>query len=459
MVLVSPCTLSLALWQDSKHIDQCVLHVLTVNRSSGWQLWRMFLRLDSDQYPLKTYGDIAFRVYGTWARHSLNFLQTVQLLCNVGVIVIQNGQSLSQVSNFKLCYAICCLVWAIAGMLVGQVRTLQKYGFIANFAIWLNVLIIFITMGVAAHSLPNYDAIAGAAGTVAELTPLVTQNPDGSWPPVTRSGGLPNPGYFSGAVLGLMQAVYSYGGAMLFCEFMSEMKRPWDFWKGMVCAQSFIYVCYMLYGLFIYSYQGQYTYNPAYQGIAPYNWQTAGNVLGIVSALIAAGLYGNIGVKVLYNNILVDVFKAPPLTTRTGKLLWAGIIPIYWAIAFILAASIPNFSALTGIVAAVCILQFTYSFPPFLMLGFEIKQHAMQPGEGFDPATGQVTRHDSGIKRWVRGFMAKYWYVKVFNVLYFLGALVTAGLGSYSAIEALIAQFAAGKINAFSCHSPLDASS
>ena len=56
-----------------------------------------------------------------------------------------------------------------------------------------------------------------------------------------------------------MQAVYSYGGAMLFLEFMSEMKRPFDFWKGMICAQTFIYFCYMLFGLFVYSYQGQFT--------------------------------------------------------------------------------------------------------------------------------------------------------------------------------------------------------
>ena len=32
---------------------------------SGWQIWQMFLRLDSAYYPMKAFGDIAFRVYGT----------------------------------------------------------------------------------------------------------------------------------------------------------------------------------------------------------------------------------------------------------------------------------------------------------------------------------------------------------------------------------------------------------
>jgi hypothetical protein len=95
----------------------------------------MFLGLDSHNYPMRTYGDIAFRVYGTPVRHSLNLLQSIQLLCNVGVIIIANGQALSQVSKFHLCYAICCLVFALAGFFIGQVRTLQKYGWFANAAI------------------------------------------------------------------------------------------------------------------------------------------------------------------------------------------------------------------------------------------------------------------------------------------------------------------------------------
>ncbi|TGO20543.1 hypothetical protein BPAE_0287g00120 [Botrytis paeoniae] len=94
----------------------------------GFLLYYMFLGLDSHQYPLRTYGDIAFRVYGAPVRHTVNILQSIQLLFNVGVIVVGNGQALSQVSKFKLCYAICCLVFALAGFFLGQVRTLQKFG-------------------------------------------------------------------------------------------------------------------------------------------------------------------------------------------------------------------------------------------------------------------------------------------------------------------------------------------
>src|SRR5947209_2554370 len=97
--------------------------------------------LDSHEFPLRTYGDLAFRLYGPAMRHLINILQSIQLIFNVGIIIISNGQALSQISQFRLCYAICCLIWALAGFIIGQVRTLQKYGWLANCAIWLNILV------------------------------------------------------------------------------------------------------------------------------------------------------------------------------------------------------------------------------------------------------------------------------------------------------------------------------
>jgi len=179
-------------------------------------------------------------------------------------------------------------------------------------------------------------------------------------------------------------------------------------------------------------------------------------MLAVTSGIIAAGLYGNIGIKVLYNNVFMEFFDAPSLLTRSGKILWACIVPIYWTIAFILAASIPDFFGLTNMTAAICFVQFTYTFPPMLAFGYLIQKNAMQPGEGFDPATGQVMLHDRGMKRWVRGFFAKKWYMNVWHFIYAGGALSVSGLGAYAACEALILAFQNPQINAFSCQSPLN---
>jgi hypothetical protein len=58
---------------------------------------------------------------------------------------------------------------------------------------------------------------------------------------------------------------------------------------------------------------------------AAYRFQTLGNAVSFISALIAALLYGNIGIKSFYSAVLRDVFRLPPLDQRFGKLLWVAL--------------------------------------------------------------------------------------------------------------------------------------
>lgn len=242
---------------------------------------------------------------------------------------------------------------------------------------------------------------------------------------------------------------------MLFVSFLSEMRHPWDFWKGMLCADIFIYVVYLFFGLFVYSYQGQYAYNPVMQGLSPYNWQTATNIMNLVTGLIAAALYGNIGIKVAYIEVFEELFHAPPLTSRMGKIIWVALVPAYWVIAWVVCAAIPQFSYISGLVGAVCILQFTYTFPAILAFGFQIQKDAMVVGtEVFDPVTKSYSYVDRGFKRWTRGFKVK-WHLNTFNFVYFLGALCTAALGIYSSCLGLISAFSGNSAaTSFGCGSP-----
>ncbi|KUJ08241.1 putative amino acid transporter [Mollisia scopiformis] len=421
---------------------------------SGYLLWTIFMGMDSYEYPIKSYGDMGQRLYGPWLRFIFNVLQALQLVFNVGLIVVSNGEALSQAAKFKLCFAVCCLVWCLAGFILGQVRTLQKFGWLANAAVWLNVICMIITMGAAAHTAPNYLGASQSIGAALNNGTSVTAV-NGVYPAVQHSNGLPPSPTFAGSVNAAMQAVFSYGGAMIFPEFMSEMRYPRDFLKGMWAAQSFIYLVYMFYGLFMYGYQGQYVINPSFLGIGPYNFQTAGNVFAMISSAIAAALYGNIGIKVIYNNIFVEWFHAPGLTTKAGKIIWTGMIPVYWSIAFAIGAGIPAFAGLSGIVSAICILQFTFTFPPFLSIAYNMKRNAMLPEEGFDPATGPYARKDKGPKRWIRGFFGKFWWMNIFNFFYTGGALTLAALGAYAGIEIVKQAFASGASNSFVCKSPL----
>ena len=204
---------------------------------SGYLLWTIFMGLDSYQFPIKSFGDLGYRLGGPILRHAFNILQAIQLILNVGLIVISNGEALSQAASFRLCFIICCLVWCIFGFIFGQVRTLQKFGFMANAAVWLNVAVMILSMIGAAKYGPLYSTYATSAGSSFDDGRSVTPNAQGVFPPPTTTAGLPTTD-FGASVNGAAQAIFSYGGAMIFPEFMSEMRRPRDFLRVQVSAPS-----------------------------------------------------------------------------------------------------------------------------------------------------------------------------------------------------------------------------
>ncbi len=108
--------------------------------SSGFQLYKVFMATDSDRYPMKSYADCFIRVYGRWARHGVNILQAIQLLFTVPILILSNGQSISQVSKASICFIVCLVIFMAASIVVGQIRTLQRFGWLANFAVWINLL-------------------------------------------------------------------------------------------------------------------------------------------------------------------------------------------------------------------------------------------------------------------------------------------------------------------------------
>jgi hypothetical protein len=231
-------------------------------------------------------------------RHFINVLQSLQMFMLVAVLILSLGGSVSQVSIGKdgihgngVCFIVCLLIIAILGMILGQIRTLQRFGWLANLSVWTTVICAFMAIGVSAtEATPNLATMLGSFG--GNTTAYGQTNfPNGtieSAIPIRTFAGTPPDGFasggtgFLGTYQGINTIIYAYGGAMLFFNLLSEMRNPWDFWKGMLCADIFIYLVYMFFGLFQYSYQGQYTYNTAIQSINTYSYQTAGNILSIV---------------------------------------------------------------------------------------------------------------------------------------------------------------------------------
>lgn len=106
----------------------------------------------------------------------VDVLQSLQLLCNVAVIILSNGQGLSQIYS-PLCFSVWCIIFMLAGILLGQIRGLSNFSYIANAAIWMNLFVVFSTMGIAGTKPPIMleepsKMVCPTPPTLCELEPL-----------------------------------------------------------------------------------------------------------------------------------------------------------------------------------------------------------------------------------------------------------------------------------------------
>ncbi|KAJ6020292.1 hypothetical protein N7499_003573 [Penicillium canescens] len=400
---------------------------------SGWILWKVCMHLDSSQYPILSYGDPFFRIFGKKSRHFINVTQAFQQFMTVAVLILGSGTIIAQLSSGSVCYIACLVIFTAFGIIAGLIRGLQHVGWLANLSVWLNIVSFLIVM-VAAAKYPVYYPATTQGTRIHDVESIVkfAGPPPSQYQPAAVG--------FAGQLNGINQMVYSWGGALLFVAFIAEMRHPMDFWKGLLCAQIFICVVYIFFGVFVYSFYGQYSALVITTAVQPLSLQTVSNVFALLTGGIACVMYFNIGMKTVYIEVFREIFHFPAITTTKGRWIWYTLGPLYWVIAFIVAASVPNMGGISGLVGALLILNFTYTFPALLNIGFNCQLGSQLPGEGFDPTTRVTTRHDNGWKRWVRGYF-KRWPVNTASTVYFMGGLVLSGMGAWASIEALIVFF------------------
>ncbi|CCH41980.1 N amino acid transport system protein [Wickerhamomyces ciferrii] len=408
----------------------------------GMLIWRQFMDLNSEVHPVRTFADLAFRIWGRAGKILVMLMHAIYLILAVSLLILGSAQGLSQIIKDKFCFIALAVFFMLAGILLGQIRTLKLYSILSSGSVYATITLCILTMGGAAHSAPNFSAAFKTNDVV--KGPVETK---------AFIGG----GTMEHQLVGVMNIIYAYAGSIMFPEILAEMQRPWDFWKGAFLAQTLIFIAYLFFGVFVYCFQGQFTINPAHQGITIYGLQTACNIISIITGMIAAGLYMHVGLKSMYKNIVVDIFKGPNIDVRNGKYMWAIFAIGYWIVSFIISAAVPQLSNIAAISAAACALQFTYSFPALMTATLQIRKDSLLGDGLFDPKTDRCERSDSwkDFSRWKRGFF-KQWHWNTFNIILGLASLSLAGLGLWSSIESIISTFkSAGAPSSFSCSAPV----
>lgn len=265
-----------------------------------------------------------------------------------------------------------------------------------------------------------------------------------------------------------MNIVYAYGGATIFPQIIAEMRRPMDFLKAFSIAQVVIFSVYIFYGLFVYSFQGQFTLAVGFQGVSKYSWQTVCNVFHLVSNVIAGGLYGNIGLKIAYVNIVERFLKGPALLSVRGRICWSLLVIAFWWVGFVIGAGIPQVQTLSGMVGAATNMHFTYSFPTGFTFLYLVQLDATVRDTAYSPYKDRTKeglgRIDSwrDWSRWKRGLLgdsprSTFWLqaFKWVNFVICMAALATSGLGIYGSGLSIAAAFDSSAATSFGCEAPV----
>jgi amino acid permease len=106
---------------------------------SGWAIWKVFLELDSSRFPMMSFGDPFFRLFGKRARHFINVAQSLQQFLTVSVLIISKSQNLEQLSHSTICFIGAMLICMGIGMVSGIIRSLKKIGWLSNAAVFMNI--------------------------------------------------------------------------------------------------------------------------------------------------------------------------------------------------------------------------------------------------------------------------------------------------------------------------------
>ena len=341
----------------------------------------MFEGLDSFRYPVKTYGDLAYRIYGKWSCRIIVTIQAMDLVFVTSGGILSCGYIFQwlvyEFGGRKLCHPISCLIVMIVMACLTEIRTLKSFSWVALGACLVTLIEFGIWLGTSGHvdtSISNTTAIYG--------TSLGRVKHKFGYPGVDN---LPRPGMVPQWVIGFTDVQTSYWGNIVFTEYMAEMRDVSGFGKPLKLVWLWIVFQQILLGIVVYAQQGQYSeYNPFIFSFFSVNGRhkalsSTCAILWILASLVSNALYANIALKVIFRSGIGKIGHNPAWILHRIKALWFIAGPLYWTFSFLVAMCLPFYIEVQGIYFCFGLLLGTYSLPALLYVGFRYKMRYMVP--------------------------------------------------------------------------------
>lgn len=407
--------------------------------AAGGITWWMFMLFDSPEYPIKTFADIAYILGGNFCKQTVIFLQIIAMVLTAATSLIGATEAIVILRSERVCWV--GLLVLIVGLqtIFGHIRQLSNLGKYCVFVSICNYINLFVQLGyVGGGAEPNWENAKNLLGL--NKAPIMTY------------GITPNQTLVD-KIVAISNISYVFAGSVVFPEIISELRRPWDFWKSMISAQSVIFCTYMIYGNFYYANQGQFANSPAVFGISNTKALKGLSFITFLTGFIQGIFYGHLSSKITYKNYLPLIFKRLKFHSKTGLLLWSATVLLIWVAIFVIAAGVPQVSAVSSFTSALTMIPLTYVIPyVFHMLTLFIKSNAEHIE--YNPSSLVASQKPSPKKFISRGFKEN-WSISVFYILVSLASLSFSGLGLYGSVEYMKIIFDSTPATSFSCTSPI----
>lgn len=405
---------------------------------SGGVIWWVFLLFDSPEYPVKTFADLAYIIGGNPCKQGVIFLQLIATLLSSATILISAAECVIILRTTRMCWVGLMVLLAGVMMICSSAKTLSNLGKYCLVVSACNYVNLFVQLGFIGHSEPNWENAESILGI--PRTAIFTYG-------ITPGQSLVD------RVVAVTNISFVFAGSIVFPEVISEMRRPWEFWKSMIVAQSIILIVYLIYGNYIYSNQGQFSNSPAVFGVSNISAMKGLSFMTFITGFIQNIFYGHISCKIVYKNYMPMIIKTIKLESKRGLLLWILTVFLVWVVIFVIGAGVPQVSAVSAFTSSLTMIPLTYVIP-FLLHLFSLFRLANENHIlNFVPLQTEISNLQ--FVEYVKCGIKKYWLITGFYTGLCFAALAFSGMGLWASVEYIKYIFDVTNATSFSCLSPI----
>ncbi|EPQ28697.1 uncharacterized protein PFL1_04000 [Pseudozyma flocculosa PF-1] len=387
-------------------------------------------------------GDVGQLLFGAAGREFIGWAYWVFIALCTGATFVTFSSAMYTLSD----NAVCSLVWAVvAAVIVVSVQTATRTMKHMGIAGYIGLTSVFVAVWTVVIAVCAQARPAGAPAGIDDWGIRAVQRPT-----------------FTAAMTAVCTQLLSLCGTATFFSISAEMQHPHLFTRSVVVGHGFVGTMYLVIGCIIYGRIGDYVASPALASAGVRIAKVAYG-LALPGILITALIYGHVGAKYTFVRLLRNT---PHLerSTRVHWLTWFASLALLAVFGFVIAASVPFFGDLMGLIGAVCGSVFSVMVPALTSIYQRAAAVVVEEEEeerDADDDGGEFATARRRAKHWFRrgapGASARastplgFARASADYLILVLGAFLLVA-GSYSAVRSIIDSYSTGAVSRpFAC--------